>query len=243
MLEAAQDPIETPCTEIINGKACPGVVQWIHQEGYTTAIDCQECKIPQMVERAFSGLDHSKDLAQEIKNNAIRLLDTQIETTPSNKGVVSALLEMPLERRKVWLEGAVGSGKTFLLMHALKRCIEATGESGLFLPESVFLKAWRSQYITGLEGWGRRILERAEGVSWLLLDDFGQGRDLSPKAIDALDTLIMRRYESCRSILLSTNLRPKALIHNRGARSVSRLVELCGRPLVLSRGGWRGKNA
>ena len=236
-------PITTPCTETINGNPCGGYIQWVKIDGYTSAIDCQECKIPQMVERAFSGLDHSSRLSEELKANAIRLLDTPIETTQHNETVVKVLLDMPLDRRKVWLEGAVGSGKTFLLMHALKRCIEATGESGLFLPESVFLKAWRSQYVTGLEAWGRRVLERAEGVTWLVLDDFGQGRDLSSKAVDALDSLIMRRYESNRAILLSTNLGPKALQDMRGARSVSRLVELSGRPFVLSRGGWRGRNA
>jgi DNA replication protein DnaC len=51
--------------------------------------------------------------------------------------------------------------------------------------------------------------------------------------IEQLYALINERYESQRSIVVTTNLDQAQLEEQIGPRTVSRLVEICGDPLPL----------
>ena len=52
-------------------------------------------------------------------------------------------------------------------------------------------------------------------------------------ALEQLYSIINSRYEDERSIVITTNLQPDELAEQIGARTVSRLVEMCGDPLPL----------
>jgi DNA replication protein DnaC len=52
-------------------------------------------------------------------------------------------------------------------------------------------------------------------------------------ALEQLYSIINTRYEEQRSIVLTTNLEPDELSAQIGARTVSRLIEMCGDPLPL----------
>ena len=51
--------------------------------------------------------------------------------------------------------------------------------------------------------------------------------------LEQLYALVNERYEAQRSILVTTNLDEPELEEEIGARTVSRLVEICGDPLPL----------
>ena len=51
--------------------------------------------------------------------------------------------------------------------------------------------------------------------------------------LEQLYALVNERYEAQRSILVTTNLDQDELEEQIGARTVSRLVEICGDPLPL----------
>ena len=51
--------------------------------------------------------------------------------------------------------------------------------------------------------------------------------------LEQLYAIVNQRYESAGSIVVTTNLQPDALEEQIGARTVSRLVEICGDPLPL----------
>ena len=125
------------------------------------------------------------------------------------------------------------------MMHGLKTIIENTGCSALFLPEATLLNAWRQSFQDEHRDWGANLYQRAKAVDVLFIDDFGQTRDPSMKALDAIDAVVMARYESKKPIMISTNLRPNRLESHRGPRIVSRLCELAGEPLVLAGYDWR----
>jgi DNA replication protein DnaC len=51
--------------------------------------------------------------------------------------------------------------------------------------------------------------------------------------LEQLYAIVNERYEAERSMVVTTNLDQGALEEQMGARTVSRLVELCGDPLPL----------
>ena len=51
--------------------------------------------------------------------------------------------------------------------------------------------------------------------------------------LEQLYSIVNARYEAERAIVATTNLMPDALAEHLGARTVSRLVEICGDPIPL----------
>jgi DNA replication protein DnaC len=51
--------------------------------------------------------------------------------------------------------------------------------------------------------------------------------------LEQLYTIVNTRYEDGRAIVLTTNLDPPKLREQIGERTVSRIIEMCGDPLML----------
>jgi DNA replication protein DnaC len=76
------------------------------------------------------------------------------------------------------------------------------------------------------------LFERLSTVDLLHIDDLG-AENRSEWVLEQLYALVNERYESQRSLVLTTNLEETELEEQIGARVVSRLVEMCGDPLPL----------
>jgi DNA replication protein DnaC len=76
------------------------------------------------------------------------------------------------------------------------------------------------------------LFELLTSVDLLHIDDLGAEKR-SDWVLEQLYALVNERYESQRSILVTTNLDEAALEDQIGPRTVSRLVEICGDPLPL----------
>jgi DNA replication protein DnaC len=51
--------------------------------------------------------------------------------------------------------------------------------------------------------------------------------------LEQLYSIVNTRYEDQRSVIVTTNYEPAQLAEQIGARTVSRLIEMCGDPLPL----------
>jgi DNA replication protein DnaC len=76
------------------------------------------------------------------------------------------------------------------------------------------------------------FFERLTSVDLLHIDDLGAEKS-SDWVLEQLYALINERYETRRSIVVTTNLDQPRLEDQIGSRTVSRLVEICGDPLPL----------
>ncbi len=76
------------------------------------------------------------------------------------------------------------------------------------------------------------FLDRLAAVDLLHLDDLG-AENRTDWALEQLYSIVNTRYEDERSIVVTTNLTPDDLAEQIGARTVSRLIEMCGDPLPL----------
>jgi len=128
--------------------------------------------------------------------------------------------------RGLWLFGDTGTGKTTLAMLVSKLALESGHSVAIYsLPK--LLAHIRRTYDS--EPGGDSYLaffERLTSVDLLHIDDLGAEKR-SDWVLEQLYALINERYEAQRSVLVTTNMPHEALEEQIGARTVSRLNEMC----------------
>jgi DNA replication protein DnaC len=136
------------------------------------------------------------------------------------------------EGRGLWFMGDVGTGKTTLAMLVSKAALDA-GRTVAIYSVPRLLAEIRSSYDADP---GERsymdLVRRLAGVDLLHLEDLGAEKR-TDWVLEQLYSLVNERYEEERSIVVTTNLALDELERQIGARTVSRLVEICGDPLPL----------
>ena len=131
--------------------------------------------------------------------------------------------------RGLWLEGDPGTGKTTLAMLVSKAAIEARRTTAIYsLPRLMGVLRESIDSEDGL----LNLLDRLASVDLLHLDDLG-AEHRTDWVLEQLYSIVNTRYEEQRSIVLTTNATEQELAEQLGARTVSRLVEICGVPLPL----------
>lgn len=128
--------------------------------------------------------------------------------------------------RGLWLFGDTGTGKTTLAMLISKAAL-ASGRSVAIYSLPKLLARIRQTY--DAEPGGDSYLaffERLTAVDLLHIDDLGAEKR-SDWVLEQLYALINERYESERSVLITTNLPHDELEEQIGRRTVSRLSQMC----------------
>lgn len=142
------------------------------------------------------------------------------------RGFVDDLDEHLAAGRGLWLFGDTGTGKTTLAMLVSKAAL-AAGHSVAIYSLPKLLARIRRTYDS--EPGGDSYLaffERLTSVDLLHIDDLGAEKR-SDWVLEQLYALINERYEAQRSVLVTTNLPHAELEEQIGARTVSRLNEMC----------------
>lgn len=129
------------------------------------------------------------------------------------------------EGRGLWFEGPQGTGKTTLAMLVSKHAL-AAGRSVAIYSVPRILSEMRDTFDDDAEFGSTELIDRLTEVELLQLDDLGAERT-SPWVLEQLYSVINARYEAERSVLVTTNLGRDELIEQVGARTVSRLTEMC----------------
>jgi DNA replication protein DnaC len=127
--------------------------------------------------------------------------------------------------RGLWLYGDVGTGKTTLAMLVARHALEAGHSVAIYsLPR--LLAEIRTTFDDASQRSYTDLIDRLSRVDLLHVDDVGAEKT-SPWVLEQLYALVNARYEEERSMLITTNLDREALAEQIGARTVSRLSEMC----------------
>jgi DNA replication protein DnaC len=145
---------------------------------------------------------------------------------------IEHLDERLAEGRGIWLMGDVGTGKTSLAMLVSKAAVEAGRSVAIYSLPRLLARIRRTYDGEAGEDSYLRFFERLTSVDLLHVDDLGAEKR-SDWVLEQLYAIVDKRYESQRSIVVTTNLDQAALEEQIGPRTVSRLVEVCGDPLPL----------
>jgi DNA replication protein DnaC len=134
--------------------------------------------------------------------------------------------------RGLWLMGDVGTGKTSLAMLVSKQALEAGRSVAIYSLPRLLARIRRTYDAEAGEQSYLEFFGRLTSVDLLHIDDLGAEKR-SDWVLEQLYALVDERYESRQSIVVTTNLDQASLEEQIGARTVSRLVEICGDPLPL----------
>jgi DNA replication protein DnaC len=126
--------------------------------------------------------------------------------------------------RGLWIQGDVGTGKTTLAMLVSKAALDAGRSVAIYsLPRLLNLLRESMDSEKGMVD----FMDRLTAVDLLHLDDLG-AENQTDWVLEQLYSIVNSRYEAERAIVATTNLMPDELAERLGARTVSRLVEICG---------------
>jgi DNA replication protein DnaC len=124
----------------------------------------------------------------------------------------------------LWIQGDVGTGKTTLAMLVSKTALDAGRSVAIYsLPRLLNLLRESMDSDKGMVD----FMDRLTAVDLLHLDDLGAEKQ-TDWVLEQLYSIVNSRYEAERAIVATTNLMPDELSERLGARTVSRLVEICG---------------
>jgi len=213
------------------GPSCPlGLCDgsgFVVEEATNTARDCR-CRA------AIIAGARTKSLAGRIPR---RYRDVSFERPPvsdiarrapdqirSVRRYVQAIEQNLDAGRGLWLQGDVGTGKTTLAMLVSKAALDAGRSVAIYsLPRLLNLLR------ESLDSQGGKLdfMDRLTAVDLLHVDDLG-AEHRTDWVLEQLYSIVNARYEAQRPIVATTNLMPDELSERLGARTVSRLVEICG---------------
>jgi DNA replication protein DnaC len=134
--------------------------------------------------------------------------------------------------RGLWLTGGTGTGKTTLAMLVSKSALAAGRSVAIYSLPKLLARIRRTYDAEHGEDSYLQFFERLTSVDLLHIDDLGAEKR-SDWVLEQLYALVNERYEARRSILVTTNLNQDELEEQIGARTVSRLVEMCPDQLPL----------
>jgi DNA replication protein DnaC len=145
----------------------------------------------------------------------------------------------------LWLMGDTGTGKTTLGMLVASQALAAGKTVAVYFTPKLLNRIRQTFQEADSENAYTAFFDRVTSVDLLYIDDLGAERH-TDWVVEQLYAVINERYENRRSVLVTSNARggvdrktddvgsgTKELRDQIGARTVSRLIEMCGDPLPL----------
>jgi DNA replication protein DnaC len=142
------------------------------------------------------------------------------------------------EGKGMWLMGNTGTGKTTLGMLVAKSALAAGKTAAVYFTPKLLTQIRQTYQATESEDAYDAFFRRLTSVDLLYIDDLGSERH-TDWVVEQLYALINERYENQRSVLVTSNAGEDVEAGRRelesqiGARTVSRLIEICDDPLPL----------
>ena len=177
----------------------------------------QEARVPARYARCeLSTFEHDMNTQREAYRRAIRFVDS-----------------FPAVDKGLLLYGPHGVGKTHLAVGILKEVIRQKGARGHFFETRELLKLVRDTYNRGTDDTEMDVLAPVLHADLLVLDDLGAEKT-SEWVQETLGLVVNTRYNARRETIFTSNLSdspdntdPQSFIFQLGARTRSRLVEMC----------------
>ena len=174
-----------------------------------------------VIPRRYQGVSFDRPPVTQIDRSVVDEVRRYVDQLPRHLA----------DGRGIWFQGDVGTGKTTLAMLISAAALRGGHSVAIYsLPR--LLGALRETFDDGSEASLSELLEALTAVELLHIDDVGTEKT-SPWVLEQLYSIVNARYEDGRAVLLTTNLANEELDEQIGARTVSRIEEICGEPIPL----------
>ena len=201
----------------------------IASNGVDTVVRC-DCWRQELAGRLISDARIPPRFTKAELDNFDHDMDTQRNAWRKATAFVDAF---PIVDRGLLFYGPHGVGKTHLAVGILKACVRQKGARAFFFETRELLRVVRDTYNRSVEETEMEVLKPLLDADLLVLDDVGAERT-SEWVQETLGLVVNTRYNSRRPTILTSNLLdlsdstdPRAFIFQLGARTRSRLIEMC----------------
>ena len=207
-----------------------------------TAVPCR-CRERRIASARARNLAHEiprkfRDVALE-RNPVQSILATLLPGQASEYREFCSRIGDKLDEGKgMWFRGDRGTGKTTLAMLVSIQAIRARRSVGIYTAPKL-LEAIRSTYSDDSPMSLSALTERLRTVDLLHIEDLAVPRT-TEWVLEQLYTVINDRYQDQRSVIFTADVATgKELGERIGDRTMSRLIELCGEPILMHGGDYR----
>ena len=201
----------------------------IEVDGVEQVVRC-ECWRGDVVARALNDARIPPRFSRAELDNFEHDMDTQGKAWRKATAFVDAF---PVVDKGLLLHGPHGVGKTHLAVGILKAAIRTKGARGFFFETRELLRLVRDTYNRSVEETEMEVLRPLLEADLLVLDDLGAERT-SEWVQETLGLVVNTRYNARRPTVFTSNLLdlpdntdPRTFIYQLGARTRSRLIEMC----------------
>ena len=209
---------------------CDGDGFILNEAGEAVSCECRKRQIRRsrssgvssVIPKRYRGVSFDRAPVPELDATVVREVRRFVRDLPRN-------LE---QGRGLWFMGDVGTGKTTLAMLVSKAAIDAGLSVAIYSVPHLLAEIRDTYDADSSERSYMDFFRRLVTVDLLHLEDLGAEKR-TDWVLEQLYSLVNQRYEDQRSMLATTNLGLEELEVQIGARTVSRLVEICGDPLPL----------
>jgi DNA replication protein DnaC len=208
---------------------CDGTGWILGPEDVARPCECRERRVARARSRGVASVIPAKYRGVSFDRPPISQLDAPV--VRAVRDFVADLEDNLAAGRGLWLMGDVGTGKTSLAMLVSKAALEIGRSVAIYSLPKLLARVRRTYDAELGEQSYLEFFERLTSVDLLHVDDLGAEKK-SDWVLEQLYALVNERYESQRSIVVTTNLDEVALREQIGARTVSRLVEMCSERMV-----------
>jgi DNA replication protein DnaC len=201
------------------------------QEESRTAVECRcrASRVSRARARSLSAVIPKRYRGVSFDRSPVTEIDSRV--VAEVRRYVGAIEERLDAGRGLWFMGDVGTGKTTLAMLVSKAALDAGRSVAIYsLPR--LLTEIRMTFDGDASRSHLDLLDRLIDVDLLHVDDVGAEKT-SPWVLEQLYSIVNGRYEAERAMTITTNLDHEQLAEQISARTVSRLIEICGDPLPL----------
>ncbi|MBS1860362.1 MAG: ATP-binding protein [Actinobacteria bacterium] len=208
---------------------CDGSGWILGPEDVARPCDCREGRLSRGHNRGISSVIPARYRGVSFDRppvaDMVRDLQTKAAVTEV-RAFVDDLDRRLREGRGLWIFGDTGTGKTTLAMLISKAALEAGRSVAIYsLPK--LLARIRRTYDSEPGGDSYlSLFDKLTSVDLLHIDDLGAEKR-SDWVLEQLYALVNERYETERSVVITTNLTHEELEEQIGSRTVSRLTEIC----------------
>ena len=134
--------------------------------------------------------------------------------------------------RGLWFKGDRGTGKTTLAMLISIHALRANRTVAIYTAPKL-LETIRSTYADGSAVTLTQLTERLRTVDLLHIEDLAVPRT-NDWVLEQLYTVVNDRYQDRRSIVFTADIESLTELGERiGHRTASRLIDLCGEPILM----------
>ncbi|MGQ0734077.1 MAG: ATP-binding protein [Acidobacteriota bacterium] len=186
------------------------------REDVTTRLVAEARIPPRFQHAALDNFEHDMDTQGQAWRKAVAFVE-----------------DFPVLDKGLLFYGPHGVGKTHLAVGILRECVKTKGARAYFFETRELLRLVRDTYNRSTDETEMQVLSPLLEADLLVLDDLGAERT-SEWVQETLGLVVNTRYNARRPTVFTSNLvdvpdatDPRSFIFQLGARTRSRLVEMC----------------